>query len=278
MYNDGTRRLREKEQETGQTLLVGCCGGIAAYKVAEIVRIFQRNRWTVRVIGTPSARNFVGGVTWEGLTGFPYIDDVQAAGHAMEHIHGPDRAAAYVVAPATAKTLAALAHGYAVDMVSASYLAAQCPVIVAPAMNTAMWAHPATRRNLRLLQKDGVHVVPTDQGDLACGWQGDGRLADPAAIYWHVQKALRRQSWSGKTVMVSAGGSREYFDPVRFLSNPSTGKMGLALALAAWLKGADVHLLAFPSAMQALEQQAGLRQVSRSWAITEVNTDFQISS
>jgi phosphopantothenoylcysteine decarboxylase / phosphopantothenate---cysteine ligase len=243
---------------------VGVSGGIAAYKAAELVRALQKLGMEVRVVMTESATHFVQPLTFAALTGHKVITglwdggapDAQSDGDgessSIEHISEAEWSAALVVAPATANILAKFAHGIADDFLTTLYLATQAPVLVAPAMNVHMWDHPATQSNLDILRERGVRVVEPGTGDLACGMVGPGRMAEPEAIAEEVRRALgRRQDLAGETLLVTAGGTREALDPVRFLGNRSSGKMGYALAEAAQARGARVILVSGPSALHA---------------------------
>jgi len=236
---------------------VGVSGGIAAYKAAELVRALQRQALEVHVVMTESACRFVQPLTFAALTGHKVITSLwDEAGEAsaeqsgIEHIGEAQWAEALVVAPATANILAKFAHGIADDFLTTMYLATTAPVLVAPAMNVNMWEHPATRANLEILRRRGVRVVEPGTGDLACGMVGAGRMAEPDAIADAVLNALgRRHDLAGEIVLVTAAGTREALDPVRFLGNRSSGKMGYALADAAQSRGAKVILVSGPSAL-----------------------------
>jgi phosphopantothenoylcysteine decarboxylase/phosphopantothenate--cysteine ligase len=239
---------------------VGVSGGIAAYKAAELVRALQRQALEVHVVMTESACRFVQPLTFASLTGHKVItslwDEAAAADGSpnepsgIEHIGEAQWAEVLVVAPATANILAKFAHGIADDFLTTMFLATQAPVLVAPAMNVNMWEHPATQANLETLRRRGVRVVEPGTGDLACGMVGAGRMAEPEAIADAVLSALgRRHDLAGEIVLVTAGGTREALDPVRFLGNRSSGKMGYALADAAQSRGAKVTLISGPSAL-----------------------------
>jgi phosphopantothenoylcysteine decarboxylase/phosphopantothenate--cysteine ligase len=235
---------------------VGVSGGIAAYKAAELVRVLQRQILEVHVVMTEAACKFVQPLTFAALTGHKVVTglwDEAGTGmydSAIEHIGEAQWADALVVAPATANILAKFAHGIADDFLTTLYLATQAKVLVAPAMNVNMWEHPATQANLEILRQRGVLVVEPDTGELACGMVGAGRMAEPAAIAGAVLSALgRRRDLAGEVVLVTAGGTREALDPVRFLGNRSSGKMGYALAEAAHSRGAKVILVSGPSAL-----------------------------
>ena len=240
---------------------VGVSGGIAAYKAAELVRALQRQALEVHVVMTAAAGKFIQPLTFASLTGHKVItgmwddagsdsDAAPAEQNGIEHIGEAQWAEALVVAPATANILAKFAHGIADDFLTTMYLATRAPVLVAPAMNVNMWEHPATQANLEILRQRGVRVVDPGTGSLACGMVGAGRMAEPEAIADAVLNALgRRHDLAGEVVLVTAGGTREALDPVRFIGNRSSGKMGYALADAAQSRGAKVILISGPSAL-----------------------------
>jgi phosphopantothenoylcysteine decarboxylase/phosphopantothenate--cysteine ligase len=235
---------------------VGVSGGIAAYKAAELVRALQRQALEVHVVMTEGATKFVQPLTFAALTGHKVITSLwdelgtDAYNSSIEHIGEAQWADALVVAPATANILAKFAHGIADDFLTTLYLATKAQVLVAPAMNTNMWDHPATQANLDLLRARGVRVIEPGTGALACGTVGAGRMAEPEEIAQAVIHALgRRRDLAGEVVLVTAGGTREALDPVRFLGNRSSGKMGYALADAAQSRGAQVILISGPSAL-----------------------------
>lgn len=238
-------------------IALGVTGGIAAYKAAEIVRLLQDRGLRVQVIMTDAAQEFVRPLTFAALSGEKVITGLFSAGDeqpnldsAVEHIAVAQSIDALLVAPATADTIAKFAQGIANDFLSTLYLATKAPVIVAPAMNVNMWEHPATRTGLEILRQRGVHIVEPDRGYLACGMIGAGRLADPEDI---VAATLERlgitQDLAGDTVLITAGPTHEPVDPVRYLGNRSSGKMGYALAEAALRRGAKVILVSGPTAL-----------------------------
>jgi phosphopantothenoylcysteine decarboxylase / phosphopantothenate---cysteine ligase len=238
---------------------VGVSGGIAAYKAAELVRSLQRQSVEVRVVMTAAAQKFVQPLSFSALTGHrvltglwdePGPRESEPEQKGIDHIAEAQWADALVVAPATANILAKFAHGIADDFLTTMYLATTAPVLVAPAMNVNMWQHPATQANIETLRQRGVRVIDPGTGDLACGMVGAGRMADPDAIAAAVLRALnRRHDFAGEVVLVTAGGTREAIDPVRFLGNRSSGKMGYALAEAAQSRGAKVILISGPTAL-----------------------------
>ncbi len=240
---------------------VGVSGGIAAYKAAELVRALQRQALEVHVVMTEAATKFIQPLTFASLTGYKVVTslwddagtgvyDTSNGQNGIEHIGEAQWTEALVVAPATANILAKFAHGIADDFLSTMYLATTAPVLVAPAMNVNMWEHPATQANIETLRQRGVRVIEPGTGELACGMVGAGRMAEPEAIANVVLNALgRRHDLAGEIVLVTAGGTREALDPVRFLGNRSSGKMGYALAEAAQSRGAKVILISGPSAL-----------------------------
>ena len=237
---------------------VGVSGGIAAYKAAELVRALQRRGVEVHVVMTEAATRFVQPLTFGALTGHKVISSLwdDAAGNeatyesTIEHIGEAQWTEALVVAPATANIVAKFANGIADDFLTTMYLAIPAPVLVAPAMNVNMWQHPAVQANLETLRQRGVRVVEPGTGDLACGMVGEGRMAEPDAIADVVFNSLgRRKDLAGEVVLVTAGGTREALDPVRYIGNRSSGKMGYALADAAQSRGAKVLLISGPTAI-----------------------------
>jgi phosphopantothenoylcysteine decarboxylase/phosphopantothenate--cysteine ligase len=246
-------------------IVVGVTGGVAAYKAAELVRALQQRGAEVRVAMTRAAQEFIQPLTFSSITGHKTITTMWGEGAepstglddegSIEHISVAQWAEAVVIAPATAHFLARLAHGLADDFLSTMLLATTAPVVVAPAMNVNMWNHPATQANLQILRERGVSIVEPGSGYLACGMTGSGRLADIEAIAEAVLKALsapgRDQDLLGETILITAGGTREAIDPVRFIGNRSSGKMGYALAEAARQRGASVILVSAPTALAA---------------------------
>jgi phosphopantothenoylcysteine decarboxylase/phosphopantothenate--cysteine ligase len=237
---------------------LGVTGGIAAYKTAEIVRLLQDRGVRVQVIMTRAAQEFVRPLTFAALSGekvitgmfSPEPEHAANIDSAIEHIAVAQSIHALLVAPATADVLAQFAQGIAGDFLTTLYLATTAPVVVAPAMNVNMWNHPATQANLEILRRRGVKIVDPDSGYLACGMTGSGRLAENEAIVAAVLEALgASQDFAGETVLISAGPTRERIDPVRYLSNRSSGRMGYAMAEAALRRGARVLLVSGPTAL-----------------------------
>jgi phosphopantothenoylcysteine decarboxylase/phosphopantothenate--cysteine ligase len=239
-------------------VLLGVCGGVAAYKAAELTRELQRRGAIVQVAMTAGAEQFVTPLTFASLSGrqvlsslwMPVVGDLAAGDPRdfdIEHIRVAQEADVVVIAPATANLIAKLAHGAADDLLTTICLASTAPLVIAPAMNVNMWRHPATRRNLEFLQERGARIVEPDAGYLACGMVGEGRLASIEEIAAAVVAAMPGpKDLVGETILITAGGTREPIDPVRYLGNRSSGKMGVALAEAARARGAKVILIAAP--------------------------------
>jgi phosphopantothenoylcysteine decarboxylase / phosphopantothenate---cysteine ligase len=275
LYNVGMARI-----------LLGVSGGIAAYKALELVRLATQAGHAVRVVQTPNSRRFVGEASFAALSGAPVLvseferdpargafpGEAQPSHEPLSHLQLVANADVFVIAPASANTIAKLAHGLAEDMLSSCALAAACPLVVAPAMNNQMYEHPATRANVQTLRERGVRIVDPGVGRLASkGEHGVGRLAEPPALLAAVEAALPGEDWRGVRVLVTAGGTREPVDSVRFLGNSSSGRMGLALAEAANARGAEVTLVSanvgLPSspeiARRAVTTAAELEQACR---------------
>jgi phosphopantothenoylcysteine decarboxylase/phosphopantothenate--cysteine ligase len=247
-------------------ITLGVTGGVAAYKAAELVRRLQQDGFTVQVVMTRGAREFVTPLTFAALSGQKVITDLFAESggeanleSAIEHIAVAQRSDLLLVAPATADILAKFARGIADDFLTTLYLASTAPVVVAPAMNVNMWNHAATQENVEMLRARGVKIVDPDEGYLACGMTGAGRLAGQEAIVAAVHEALHAVGdLAGENVLVTAGPTRENVDPVRYLTNRSSGKMGYAVAEAAARRGAHVILVSGPT---SLEAPAGVERV-----------------
>ena len=234
-------------------VLLGVSGGIASYKAAWLARLLTKAGAQVDVVMTSAATEFVGPVTFEALTGRSVHTGLFDPGRALDHIKLAREADAIVVAPATADFMARAAAGQAGDLLTACLLAAECPVLLVPAMNDHMWAHPQTRRNAEHLREIGYKLLPPDEGMLAAGeGSGPGRMPEPETIFAHAGRLLEKSgALAGKRFLVTAGPTRESIDPVRFISNHSSGKMGVALAEAAWRRGATVDLVAGPLSVSA---------------------------
>src|SRR6476619_7049066 len=258
----GVRRRGRGETVEKPKVVLGVSGGIAAYKACELLRRLTESGHDVRVVPTASALNFVGAATWSALSGHPVSTEVWSDVHEVPHVRIGQAAELVVVAPATADVLAKAAHGLADDLLTNTLLTARCPVVFAPAMHTEMWEHPATAANVATLRSRGALVIEPAEGRLTGADSGKGRLPDPEEIFEICREVLSRgvatPDLSGKSVVVSAGGTREYLDPVRFLGNRSSGLQGYALARAAAARGAEVTLVA---ANVALPDPAGVKVV-----------------
>lgn len=233
-----------------ENVILGIGGSIAAYKAAEIVRGFRKVNVDVTVAMTRNAARFITPLTLQTLSGNRVLTDpwkiVERAD--IEHIELARRTGCFLVAPATADLIAKFAHGIADDFLSTLYLALQCPILIAPAMNRRMFAHPATRANLEILKERSVDIIAPDSGYLACQEEGPGRLADPPRIVARVLELLGgKKSLAGKKILVTAGPTREAIDPIRYLSNLSSGRMGYCLANEAAIRGAEVILISGPT-------------------------------
>jgi phosphopantothenoylcysteine decarboxylase/phosphopantothenate--cysteine ligase len=243
---------------TGKKIVLGVCGGIAAYKACELLRLLMKEGAWVQVVLSKNAHQFVTPLTFEALSGRPVYQEVFASQNSasMEHIRAAENADLLVIAPATAGTLGKLAHGLCEDALSNLVVAYDGPVMIAPAMNDRMHAHPAVKENMEILKSRGVRFVDAEHGPLACGTVGEGRLAAPENILQAVKNHfLKAMDLSGLKILVTAGPTREPLDPVRYLSNPSSGKMGYGIALAARDRGAQVTLISGPT---RLAQPAGM--------------------
>ena len=234
---------------TPPSVLLGVTGGIAAYKACELLRLFTESGHRVRVVPTASALRFIGAPTWAALSGQPVADDVWSDAHEVPHVALGRQADLLVIAPATADLLARAAHGLADDLLTNALLTVRCPVVFAPAMHTEMWEHPATVANVATLRGRGAIVIEPAVGRLTGADTGKGRLPEPAEIFAVARSVLRhggapRADLAGRHVVVTAGGTREPLDPVRFLGNRSSGKQGYAFARTAVARGARVTLIA----------------------------------
>lgn len=240
--------------EKKKCVVLGVTGGIAAYKACEILRLLQKQGIDVYVVMTKNACRFVAPLTFETLSGHPVAVDTfeRPATWEVEHIALAKRADLFLIAPATANIIGKMACGIADDMLSTTVMATRAPVMIAPAMNTGMWDNPATQQNLRTLKSRGVQIVAPANGHLACGDSGAGKLEDVEVIAARALEALSaQQDLAGLRIMVTAGPTREALDPVRYISNRSSGKMGYAIARAAARRGAQVTLLSGPVSLEA---------------------------
>ena len=260
----GAATARVNEGPGDRTVLVGVSGGIAIYKAVELVRALVREGFRPLVVETEAARRFVMPLTFAAVSQAPVLDDDtawQASGGWFQHIDAAREAGVMVVAPATANTLAKMAGGMADNLLTSIYLAFRGPVIVAPTMNWAMYEHAATQQNLRVLEDRGVEVLGTGRGELACGEEGQGRMAEPETILQAVRRAFAVRAagpLAGRTVVVTSGGTRERIDAVRYIGNRSSGKMGRAVADEAYLRGAHVVLV---TTQEATDAPFDVRQV-----------------
>lgn len=266
-------------------ILLGISGGIAAYKSAELVRLLRKQGADVRVVMTQAATGFISPLTFQALSGNPVhtaLLDVDAE-NAMGHINLARWADILLIAPATADLLAKLSHGLASDLLSTLYLAATCPVYVAPAMNQAMWNKPVTQENVRRLKAQGVRFIGPEAGDQACGENGFGRMSEPGHICRHLSGTPTPLTLQGLKVLISAGPTREPIDPVRYITNRSSGKMGYALAAAAANAGAEVTLisgpvnLALPDNVKAIQVETAM-QMYEAVLPAAVNHDIYIGA
>ena len=244
----------------GKTVVLCVTGGIAAYKAADLTSKLRHAGAAVRVLMTESATQFISPMTFETLSGNRTVVDTFDRNFAweVEHISLAKAADVFVIAPATANVIAKAAHGIADDMVTTTLLATKAPVVIAPAMNTGMYDNPVTQQNLQTLRMRGFHIIDPAAGRLACGDTGRGKLPDTPVLIQGIERALTPQDLAGLRVLVTAGPTQEAMDPVRFLSNHSSGKMGYAIAARAAMRGADVTLVSGPT---ALDTPAGVQRV-----------------
>ena len=235
----------------GKTIVLGVSGGIAAYKAVELVRLFTKAGATVQVIMTKAATEFVGPLTFQTLSGNPVHQQLFNLIEEQEigHISLAERADLFVIAPATANVIGKIANGIADDLLTTAVMATRAPVLIVPAMNVNMFRNPLYKANEERLRTLGYRFVAPVTGMLACGWQGEGKMQDPAVILEEAVALLAPDDLAGETVLVTAGPTREEIDPVRFISNHSSGKMGYAIARAAWRRGARVILVSGPTCL-----------------------------
>ena len=228
-----------------KNILLGVTGGIAAYKSLELVRLLTKQNAVVNVVMTEHAEKFIGRMSFQALSGNPVLADTfdLSSGVEIKHISLPDDASLAVVAPATANFIGKVAHGIADDLLTTMMLAMTKPVLIAPSMNVHMYENRIVRDNIARLKQYGYHFIEPNEGWLACGYEGKGRLAEPDQIVEEIELLLTKKDFQGRHILVSAGPTREYLDPIRFISNPSSGKMGYAIAKAARMRGAEVTLV-----------------------------------
>ena len=257
-----------------QRVVLGVTGGIAAYKAAELTRLLVKEGIAVDVVMTAAATKFIAPMTMQALSGNPVLTDLWESGsaNAMGHIELSRHADAIVVAPASANFIAKLAHGFADDLLSALCLARDCPLLIAPAMNVQMWGNAATQRNVAQLRADAIEILGPGSGDQACGEFGDGRMLEPEEILAALLASAQPKLLAGRRVLLTAGPTFEAIDPVRGITNSSSGKMGFALAQACAESGAEVTLIAGPSAV------ATPRNVSRVNVTSAADMSFEVDS
>ncbi len=262
-----------------KNVLLGVSGSIASYKACEIVRYFQKKGANVRVVMTPSAREFVGELTFKALTNYEVLYDWKAGKTGLEHIYWARWADTFLIAPASANTMAKLRIGVTDNFLTTLALAFEKPIVIAPAMNTKMLENPATQENIEVLKKRGYLFVDPCDGELACGEKGPGKLAELEQIEAVVLYSLLEKPLKGKKVLITAGGTREYFDPIRYISNASSGQMGYSLAKIAYALGGDVTLISAPT---CLEKPYGVEKIDVISAldmyekIKEIYKDFDL--
>ena len=234
-------------------IVIGVTGSIAAYKIAGLCSMLKKKKADVTVIMTQNATNFINPITFETLTGNKCLIDTfdRNFQYDVEHVELAKAAEVFLVAPASANVIAKAAHGIADDMLTTTLLAATCPKLFAPAMNTRMYQNPITQDNLQILKKYGMKVITPASGYLACGDTGEGKMPEVEELYDNIIDALTPKDLTGYNVLVTAGPTREKIDPVRFISNHSTGKRGYAIAKQAWMRGAKVTLVSGPVALEA---------------------------
>ncbi len=228
-------------------IILGITGSIAAYKAAELARLYVSWGHEVRCVMTESATEFITPLTMQSVTGQAVTTDFwESESVDIGHIEMADWADVVVIAPATADVIAKLAAGFSDTPLLATVLATRAPILIAPAMNVNMFDHPKTKENIEILRKRGISFVDPEEGNLACGWNGAGRLADPMEIFYHTRRLISRGDYKNKKVLIVTGPTREPIDPVRFISNRSSGKMGVALAREAFRRGAEVSMIHGP--------------------------------
>lgn len=233
-----------------QHILVGITGGIAAYKIPELIRLLKKANAEVRVVATKNALEFVTPLTLETLSGYPLYSDVFSTrnAHSTEHISLPDWADMFIVAPCSADVIGKMSNGIADDALTTTFLAMDKPVLIAPAMNERMYLHPAVQQNMQVLASwKHIHLMDSPAGELACGTEGKGRMAEPIDILQAADAILERKTLQGKRILITAGPTQEKIDPVRYISNYSTGKMGYAIAETCRKRGGEVVLISGPT-------------------------------
>ncbi len=239
-----------------KTVVIGVTGGIAAYKMPNLASLLKKSGYNIEVILTENACNFVTPHTFEALTGNRCITDTFDRNHSfdIEHISLSKKADCFVIAPATANIIGKIANGIADDMLSTTVMSCKCPVIIVPSMNTNMLENPIVQSNIEKLRSFGYEVIDSDEGRLACGVVGKGKMPEPSEIFKHIQRHIEcEKDMKGLKVLVTAGATQEALDPVRYITNHSTGKMGYAIAEACMLRGAEVTLISGKTALEPLK-------------------------
>jgi phosphopantothenoylcysteine decarboxylase / phosphopantothenate---cysteine ligase len=259
-----------------KTIVFGVCGGIAAYKAAELVRLLTAAQARVRVMMSRNASEFITPLTLQTLSANPVATDTFSLTQESEigHIRLADTADAIVVAPASADVIGKAAAGIADDILTTVLLAARCPVAFAPAMNVHMYEHPSVGENLAKLRARGAVIIDPAEGALACGYEGKGRLPDPAVMVAEIEKMLSEQELAGENILVTAGPTQEAIDPVRVVTNRSSGKMGFAIARAAWRRGAAVKMISGPSSLPTPHGIERIDTVSASEMLGKTSDEF----
>lgn len=263
----------------GKKILLGITGSIAAYKAAILCRLLIKTGNEVRVVMTPSARDFVTPLTLSTLTGHPVISDISDGNTWNNHVELGIWADIMLIAPCTATTLSKASHGMADNLLLACYLSAKCPVFIAPAMDLDMWRHPSTQNNIKTLLTHKVNIIPVGNGFLASGLYGDGRMSEPEEIIEYLYKHFNVvKDLAGKKVLITAGPTYEAIDPVRFIGNKSSGKMGYAIAEECYNRGAEVTLVSGPVQIKSYTKNISILKVqSAAEMLTEVNIYFDHS-
>ena len=259
----------------GKKILLGICGSIAAYKAAYLIRLLIKAGCEVQVIMTPSSRDFITATTISTLSKRPVLSDISSDGQWSNHVSLGLWADAFIIAPATANTIAKMANGCCDNLLLAVYLSARCPVYVAPAMDLDMWRHPATKNNIATLKKHDVKVINVNHGELASGLTGDGRMSEPDEIFELLNKDITcADRFKGKKILVTAGPTFEAIDPVRFIGNHSSGKMGCEIALALAEQSANVFLVLGPSEISVNHPNIKVTQITTAAQMHQASVEL----